>query len=165
MTQQTKAQRKTPRSWQSWSWIFLVGFFLLSFVDIRFALAGFACMAAPVGIALAGRGKRHCSHYCPRGAFFGKFIPLVSLKKTLPGFMNRKWFKHVLLVMMFSTFGALIFNLGWGAESIGRAIFLMMSRSFLLGALIGVVYSPRSWCRICPMGHAAGLIRDLKKVS
>jgi hypothetical protein len=28
---------------------------------------------------------------------------------------------------------------------------------------MGVFFKPRSWCQVCPMGHATGLIADIKK--
>ena len=158
-----KLKKKAPKSIVKWSWILLVTFFALSFWDIRFALLGFLCMAAPIGFAIAGKGKVHCSHYCPRGSFLGKFLPFVSLNKTLPGFMSTKWFKNALLVFMFSAFGTCLFRMGLGYENVGRAVFNMMLRSFLVAAVIGIIFMPRSWCKICPMGHAAGIIRNAKK--
>ena len=156
-------KKRTPQSFMKWSWIFLLAFFALSFIDIRFAVAGFLCMAAPIGFALAGKGKIHCSHYCPRGSFFGKFLPYLSLKKTLPAFMGTRWFKHGLLILMIVFFGRCLYRMGWGLENIGQAVLNMMLRSLLMGAIIGVVFMPRSWCKVCPMGHAAGLIRELQK--
>jgi hypothetical protein len=163
ITAKINTKNKKPLSIMSWSWVFLVLFFLLSFIDVRFALAGFICMAFPIAFAVAGKGKRHCSHYCPRGSFFGKFLPFISLKKPLPEFMNTKWFKTLLLVLMFTNFGVLLYQMGWGYENIGRAIFKMMLRSFLIGLMFGIISLPRSWCKVCPMGYAAGMIRDVKK--
>jgi hypothetical protein len=158
-----KVSKKTPKSIIKWSWVLILAFFALSFFDVRFALAGFLCMAAPIGFAAIGRGKVHCSHYCPRGSFFGKFLPFISMNKTLPAFMNTRWFKHGLLFFMFSAFGMCLYRMGWGYENVGRAVLSMMLRSFLVGAVIGTVFMPRSWCKICPMGHATGLLRDMQK--
>lgn len=163
MNTDANVKKKIPKSIMKWSWVFIVAFFVLSFFDARFALAGFLCMAAPIGFALAGKGKIHCSHYCPRGSFFGKFLPFLSLNKTLPAFMTRKWFKHGLLIVMFTAFGICLYRSGWGFENTGSAVFRFMLRSFLVGAVLGTVFIPRSWCRVCPMGHAAGLIRYLRR--
>jgi hypothetical protein len=120
-------------------------------------------MASPIAFAVAGKGKRHCSHYCPRGSFFGKFLPFISFKKSLPKFMNTKWFKTLLLILMFTNFGVLLYQAGWGYENIGSAVLKMMLRSFLVGLIFGIISLPRSWCKVCPMGYAAGMIRDVKK--
>lgn len=155
-------KKNAPKSLIKWSWILIVIFFALSFYDVRFALAGFICMLAPISFAVAGKGKIHCSHYCPRGSFFGKFLPFTSMNRTMPSFMATKWFKHGLLIFMIVAFGRCLYRFGWGYENIANAVFNIMLRSFLLGAIIGTVFMPRSWCRVCPMGHAAGMIRDLK---
>lgn len=153
---------KKPKSIMKWSWIFIVTFFVLSFIDERFGLLGFICMMVPIGLSLSGKGKRHCSHYCPRGSFFGKFLGVISLNKKLPKFMSQKGFKSTFLILMFVRFGYMIYELGFNYEKIGYAMFRFMFQSFILGVLIGIVFVPRSWCRICPMGHASGLIRDAK---
>lgn len=155
-----ETKKKNPKSWMKWSWAFVFLFFALSFLNIRFALAGFICMAAPITYALSGRGKIHCSHYCPRGSFLGMFLKYISLRKTLPAFMTTKAFKNLLLIFMFSAFGVTIYRMGTGYENLAKAMYTMMLRSFFASALIGVIFMPRSWCKICPMGHAAGLIRD-----
>lgn len=157
-------KRKTPKSLMEWSWIFMLLFFALSFLDIRFAYLGFLCMAAPIGFAVSGKGKIHCSHYCPRGSLFGKFLHFVSLKNSLPAFMNTKWFKYSLLVAMFSAFGYCFYQMGAGLENVASAVLNMMLRSTLIGVIIGIVFMPRSWCKICPMGLVAGLIRDRVKL-
>lgn len=156
--EKAKVKKTNPKSWMKWSWIFILLFFALSFLNINFALAGFICMAAPITFALAGKGKIHCSHYCPRGSFFGMFLKYISLNKTLPRFMTTKTFKHFLLIFMFSAFGLTIYKMGTGYENLAKAMYTMMLRSFLAGGLIGLIFMPRSWCKICPMGHAAGLI-------
>lgn len=162
---ETKALLKRTRgkSIMEWSWVFIILFFGLSFLDIRFAYLGFVCMAAPIIFAISGKGKIHCSHYCPRGSLFGKFLPLLSLKNSMPAFMNQKWFKYSLLVFMFSSFGMCFYSLGLGLENIASAILNMMVRSSLVGILVGIVFMPRSWCKICPMGLIAGTISNHKK--
>lgn len=157
-----KLSKKAPISIVKWSWIIIIVFFVLSFIDVRFAIGGLLCMISPIGFALAGKGKRHCSHYCPRGSLFGKFLPIVSMKNSLPKFMTKKWFKHGLLIFMIGAFGFYLVRFGWGFENIGNAIFSIMLRSFLVGIVFGIVFMPRSWCKICPMGHAAGMIRNIR---
>jgi len=156
-----KIREKTVKgkSLMAWSWIFMVIFFVLSFIDIRFAYLGLICMAMPIGLAISGKGKVHCSHYCPRGSLFGKFLPLFSMKNTMPKFMNTKWFKYSLLIFMFSSFGFCFYQMGLGVENVASAILNMMVRSTLIGIIVGMVFMPRSWCKICPMGLVAGLIK------
>ncbi|NLL71445.1 MAG: 4Fe-4S ferredoxin [Epulopiscium sp.] len=147
------------KSHMQWSWVIIVLFFTLSIVDIRFGILGFACMAAPMYHALKGRGKIHCSSYCPRGSFLGKFLSKISFQNTLPKWMRSKQFKNVLLLMMITLFSFSLYHAGWNYRNISFAVFRFMLASFIIGILIGIFFKPRSWCQICPMGHATGLIK------
>jgi len=163
LPQKKQSKKKTTKSFMQWSWVFILLFFGLSFIDIRFAYLGFLCMIAPIAFAVSGKGKIHCSHYCPRGSLFGKFLPFLSMKNSLPSFMAKKWFKYALFVVMFTSFGFCFYQLGLGIENVASAVFNMMLRSLLIGVIIGIVFMPRSWCKICSMGLVAGLIRNNRK--
>ncbi|MFW0860948.1 MAG: 4Fe-4S binding protein [Dethiobacter sp.] len=65
---------------------------------------------------------------------------------------------------MFTAFGACFYQLGAGVENVAAALFNMMLRSTLIGIIIGIAFMPRSWCKICPMGLVAGLIRGRSKL-
>lgn len=165
LPQENTKKKKKAKSLMEWSWIFILLFFGLSFTDIRFAYLGFLCMIAPIAFAVSGKGRIHCSHYCPRGSLFGRFLSYLSMKNSLPSFMATKWFKYTLLVAMFTSFGFCFYQLGLGIENVASAVFNMMLRSSLIGIIIGIVFMPRSWCKICPMGLVAGLIRDNRKLA
>lgn len=154
---------KKVKSHMEWSWIIIVSFFLLSIIDIRFGLFGFACMAAPILWALGGKGKIHCSHYCPRGSFFGKMLPYISFDRNLPKFMGTKTFRNILLALMIAMFSFSLYHAGFNYYRIAFSVFRFMLASFIIGFILGVIYKPRSWCKVCPMGHAAGLINNIKK--
>ena len=38
-------------------------------------------------------------------------------------------------------------------------MFRFMTMSLAIGILMGVVFKPRSWCTVCPMGTGTGLIQ------
>ena len=84
------------KSKMSWSWILMVLFFILSFINVYFALLGLICMAAPLYHSFRGRGKINCSHYCPRGSLLGKFFPYISFNNNLPKWMRTNTFKNFL---------------------------------------------------------------------
>ena len=50
--------------------------FLLSFIDVRFALAGFICMASPIAFAVAGKGKDTVPTTAQGGLSLVSFCPL-----------------------------------------------------------------------------------------
>ncbi|MGI6358347.1 MAG: 4Fe-4S binding protein [Bacillota bacterium] len=151
---------------QTWTWVLLLLFIGLSVVDLRFGLLGFLCMGAPLYQALRGRGKVHCSKYCPRGSLLGRFLKYVSLRWPMPPFLRTRKAKHVLLGWMLVMFSVSLFRAVQQPNvvmAVAGAIFRVMMSSLALGVLMGVLFSPRSWCQVCPMGHSTALITEFKK--
>lgn len=148
----------SPKSYIKKTWPIIIAFFSLTLIDPLFGWAGLICMAFPLILALTGRGKRHCSHYCPRGSFLGKFLPQISLDLHFPRWMDSKIFKTAILIWMFGIFGISLFFAGTDLTRIAQAITRIMFGSFIIGIIIGLLFKPRSWCKICPMGTASGLI-------
>ncbi len=144
-----------------WSWVLILLFFLLSIVNVYFGYLGLICITKPMYHAIKGRGKIHCSHYCPRGAIFGKFLGKVSLNNALPPFMRSKRFKDLLIVIMLSMFTFALIHSGGHPKKIAFAIARLMFVSFVVGGVLGIFYKPRAWCQICPMGTGTGYIRDM----
>jgi hypothetical protein len=145
------------KSHQSWSWIIMVSFILLSILDIRFGLLGVICMTMPMYHAIRRRGKIHCSHYCPRGSILQKFLKKISFNNTLPVSI-RKHGKKVLLTIMIMLFSFSMYHAGLNIYRIGFALFRFMTASLALGVIMGFIFKPRSWCQVCPMGYATELL-------
>jgi len=154
---------KTFKLKKEWNWVLIVLFFALSIFNTWFGLLGFLCMGSPILHALKGNGRRHCSRYCPRGSFLGRFMRKISLGNTLPRFMSRKGFRHFLLVLMMSMLSLGIYHAGGDWHKIAFTLFRFMGVSFLFGIVLGFFFKGKSWCAICPMGHAANLITDIRK--
>jgi len=45
-------------------------------------------------------------------------------------------------------------------QAIGMALFRFMAASLAVGLTLGIFYQPRSWCQVCPMGHATSIIAN-----
>ncbi len=152
------------KSHMKWSWIFMILFLTLSIYDSRFGILGMLCMGAPVYHALRGRGKIHCSKYCPRGSLLGVFLKQISLNNPAPKFMFTRKFKNILLIFMLSVFTFSMLHTGGDIKAIGFAMFRFMGVSLIVGIIMGIVFKPRSWCGVCPMGHGTVLIdQQMKK--
>lgn len=151
------------KSHLSWSWIFMVMFILLSIVDFRFGLLGFLCIGTPIYHALRGRGKIHCAKYCPRGSLLGKFLQSISLENNLPKSFKTKTVKNTLMLLMITMFGVATYHAFMAPDffkALGFGIFRLMTASLALGIIMGVIFKPRSWCQVCPMGHGTALIKE-----
>ncbi len=151
------------KSIMSWSWIFMVLFFTLSIVDIRFGILGLLCMLTPIYLAIRGGGRVHCAKYCPRGSLFGIFLEKISFKNNLPKQINNKLVKNLMLVWMMGMFSISLVLAGGDLTKSAYAIVRMMTMSTVVGIMMGVIFKPRSWCVICPMGYSTGMIEAHQK--
>ncbi len=140
----------------------MVMFILLSILNIKFGLLGLLCMAAPIFHAFRGRGKVHCSHYCPRGSILQKFLKNISMNNNLPKSI-RIHGKKVLLTLMIILFSLSLIHAAPNINRIAFAIFRFMTASLAIGVITGVFFKPRAWCQVCPMGYAAELVAKNKK--
>ncbi|MDK2919650.1 MAG: hypothetical protein PWQ37_2383 [Candidatus Petromonas sp.] len=150
------------KSYMKWSWILFVGFMGAGIVDFRFAVVGLLCMISPLALSLLGKGKRHCSHYCPRGSFLARFMSRVSMGYDVPSFMRKKSFKTLILILMLTSFTVSLYTKGLTLYNIGFTLFRLVIITTVIGVFLGVFYKPRTWCTICPMGYASGLIKQSK---
>ncbi len=66
---------------------------------------------------------------------------------------------------MMTMFSISMYHTGGDFNKIAFAMFRFMTASFGLGLVLGVFYRPRTWCVICPMGHASGLIKTAQNQS
>ena len=151
------------KSQQHWTWILIITFFVLGILDTRFGILGVVCMGAPIVHALKGDGKIHCSKYCPRGSFLGKFLEKISMHRQLPAYMRTKKAKNILLIVMLTVFIISLYHTGFVFEKMAFAFLRFMGISFIVGILMGIFFKPRSWCVVCPMGHGSGLIAEQRK--
>lgn len=156
------ASKHWIKSQQGWTWIITILWMLIANFWPPFGLYGFVCMFTPIIIALSGRGKMSCARICPRGSFIGKFTRPISLGLGLPVWMHGKHFKFVLWTVMMGSFIVLMF---WavpkGVYMLGKTVLYFMEAATLLAFLTGIIFKPRSWCTVCPMGFTSGNIRDL----
>ncbi len=157
---------KRTKSHQDWTWSLMIVFIILSIVDYRFGILGIVCMGAPMFHALRGAGKIHCSHYCPRGSLLGKFLKNISLGNDLPKWARSKKAKNILLIFMMTMFLLSMYranSLGFNMLKTGFALFRFMMASLIVGIAMGIIFKPRTWCQVCPMGYGTALIDKVVK--
>jgi hypothetical protein len=119
-------------------------------------------MFTPIIIALSGRGKMHCARICPRGSFIRFFTKRISLHLPMPGFMKRNSFRWILWAAMMGSFITLIiYSIPRGIAFLGNTVLVFMEVATALAFIAGVLFSPRAWCTICPMGFTTGNLRSL----
>ncbi|WP_043922792.1 4Fe-4S binding protein [Leadbettera azotonutricia] len=150
------------KSIQGWSWIITILWITIANIWKPFGLYGLVCMFTPIIIALSGRGKMHCARVCPRGSFIRLFTKKISLGLTRPRFMNSRAFHWVLWGMMMGTFlGLFIYTAPQGVYVLGNTILVFMEVATGLAFIFGILFTPRAWCTVCPMGFTTGNLRTL----
>jgi hypothetical protein len=161
-----QAQKKWIGSIQGWSWIITIIWMTIANIWHPFGLYGLVCMFTPIVIALSGRGKMHCARVCPRGSFIALFTKKISLGLKKPGFMSSRAFRWALWGVMMGSFATLIV---WaapkGVYTLGFTILVFMEVATGLAFVFGILFSPRSWCTVCPMGFTTGNLRSLLEKS
>jgi hypothetical protein len=149
---------------QGWSWIITIAWMTIANLWKPFGLYGFVCMFTPILIALSGRGKMHCARICPRGSLLWKVGKIISLGLPRPKVFGAKWFRVALWAVMMGSFVImLILSIPKGVYVLGNSILVFMEIATGLGLLLSILFRPRIWCTICPMGFSTGNIRKLKK--
>ncbi len=151
------------KSHMGWSWILMVAFLALSVLDYRFGIGALICMILPLVQSLRGNGKIHCSHYCPRGSLFGKFLSKISFRNSLPRFMQTILFRNIMLGTMITLMTVSIMHDHSSLAAIGFILFRFVVATSIAGILLGIFYQPRSWCQVCPMGHLSGVVAQIKR--
>ena len=142
---------------QDWSWIVTIVWMTAANFYHPIGLFGFVCMFTPIIIALSGRGKMHCARICPRGSLIGKIGSLVNLGLKRPKLYSKKWFCPALWTIMMGGFAVmLIFVIPKGVDTLGYSVLIFMEIATVLAILNGILFTPRQWCTICPMGYTSG---------
>jgi hypothetical protein len=157
--------KRWPKSWQGWSWVITIAWMAIAHFWHPFGLYGLVCMFTPIIIALTGRGKMSCARICPRGSFLGLFArPFAFFTLKRPAITYKKGFKFFVWVLMMGSFiGFMIWAVPQGdIDLLGFTILVFMETATLIGLICGILFTPRMWCTICPMGTTTGKIRGIR---
>lgn len=148
---------------QDRSWIVTIVWMTAANFYHPIGLFGFICMFTPIIIAISGRGKMHCARICPRGSLIGKIGNIVNLGLKRPKLYSEKWFRPMLWAIMMGSFAVmLVFVIPQGIDTLGFSVLIFMEIATVLAILNSILFTPRQWCTICPMGYTSGNIRKLR---
>lgn len=160
----TVGGKKWIPSIQYWSWIISVLWMTAANFWHPFGLFGFVCMFTPIIIAISGRGKMHCARICPHGSLIGKIGAIVNFGLNRPKLYYKKWFRPLLWGVMMGSFAVmLILVVPRGIDALGFAVLIFMETATVLAIINGILFTPRQWCTICPMGFTSGNIRSFRQ--
>ena len=104
------------------------------------------------------RGRYYCGWFCAMGSFHERILSLVSRHKKMLPIFKARWFRWVVFVLMMSLLTSRLILASGDPGKIGAAFVMMWTISMGMGIGLGLIWKPRSWCSICPMGLFQGLI-------
>ena len=108
------------------------------------------------------KGRYACGNICPRGSFFETFFRYVGGSRSIP-----PWLRS--LPVRWSVFAGLMGFMGFqlirnpgSAEHWGSVFWLACAVTTAIAIILGLVWQPRTWCAICPIGTLAATIGEEK---
>jgi len=93
-------------------------------------------------------GRLFCGWFCPLGTFMEYIISRFSRRTEVPSIIKHKGVRFLFL-SVFALF------MVWSLTALPRlwASFLLVGVMFVLGTVLGLLYSPKTWCAyVCPWG-------------
>ena len=114
-------------------------------------------MLAALGTAALGGGRRFCGHCCPRGSFLDTWLGRLPRRPLPPPFRGPlRW------VVMAGLLAFMAWRLAQNPVDLshwGRVFWVMCLATTAVALGLAVLYRPRAWCVVCPVGSMSTLLR------
>jgi polyferredoxin len=107
------------------------------------------------------KGRMWCGNFCPRGSFNDIILSRISHNKAIPRLMRSTSFRITFLIALMGAF-AVQLMFAWGdIKEVGSVFARMIIITTGITIVLGIMYSHRAWCVICPMGTMAAWVTKL----
>lgn len=143
--------------------ILMLFFIVIGFYEPRAVVFAILCMIGPIVSALLGFKRGWCRYVCPRGLLYDQYFSRNSSKRYTPKLVLKTWFRIAIVILVFSVLGLGVYRNIGSLENWGITLHRMIIITTLVGVLLGLRYSCRTWCCFCPMGSIASLIISIQK--
>ncbi|MDB9524658.1 4Fe-4S binding protein [Oscillatoria sp. CS-180] len=141
---------KVKRSQRIMIWLYP----LIAIGGLFYPFLGYVMLAMMVFLVIYSyfKARYWCGNLCPRGAFLDIVMPYLTLDRSYPRLLTRKWFRWSVLGFFMSVFIARIMATGGNPVAIGGVFISMCVVTSLIAIPLGIATRPRAWCAFCPMG-------------
>lgn len=132
---------------------------------LGFALAGMAVFYLALALF---RGRLWCGWVCPRGAFLEIAMARVSRRRRVPALFRTTAFRCSVFVALLALMLFRVWQAGTVLEQLGFVFITMGLLTTAIALPLSIVFHPRAWCVVCPMGTLQGVLggnRNAVKVS
>lgn len=114
-------------------------------------------LAVPVIMVLALvtkfiRPRWFCAKACPRAAVLSHLGPRVSRYRKVPAWLYSDGMRQAGCAFLLVCFVGQTLRLASNFEVLGRFFWAVCVVTFALSLLLAVLYKPRAWCAVCPLG-------------
>lgn len=156
-------------SWRKWAWIFTL---VVAFGGLYEPKLGLLVLPVIAGLLITSffTGRYWCGNICAHGSLYDQILLKYSRNTKIPKFFKSK----TLIFLFFLWFGSRIvfklynvFTNFSGLSMLDKLGFIFVSAYLMvliIGVPIGLFYTPRSWCRFCPMGTMQRFSYKLGKI-
>jgi ferredoxin-type protein NapH len=108
------------------------------------------------------RGRWTCGWICPRGSFLELIMGHLSLHRGVPAWLRGYTFRWAVFAGLMGLMVGLIALHPGSAAWWGWVFVLMCTVTTGIAVVLAVVYEPRAWCGMCPVGTFAGRVGGQK---
>ena len=156
-------------SFRKFSWMFIP---LVALGGLWFPKLGLLIIPLMLTLAVMAflKGKYWCGNICPHGSLFDFIIMPRGANRKIPAFMKHKlmatamftWFMYMMisrLIKVFAIYGSASF-----LDKLGYVFVINYLVVTVIGTILAITVSPRSWCNFCPMGTLEILTYKLGKL-
>jgi hypothetical protein len=144
--------------------LFVITVALGGFFVRQFGLALAAEMIIAIVLSLTSpKPRAFCSGLCPRGRALGFALRPISLGKSLPRMFSTRQFRRFLCGTSMFLVIASLFQVAPGvgvAEWAGMVFWILCLITLSAGIILGIIFRPRTWCALCPLGTLQDTIRE-----
>ena len=133
---------------------------IVSIAGLWFPLLGYLLLVvfATLMISSIFRGRWFCGNLCPRGSFNDFWISKISRDRKIPKILRSFWVRVPLLAFMMVFMGYRLMSTQGLINQIGMVFVVMCLMTTTIALIVGVSFSPRTWCTFCPMGTMQNII-------
>ena len=115
-------------------------------------------------------GRYWCGNYCPHGSLFDRILLPLSQNRKIPTFLKSKIMIGTFFIFFMFNFARRILDVAslWGnltfIDRLGFVFVTTYLMVFVVGGLLAVFITPRTWCQFCPMGTLQKFAYSLGKM-
>ncbi|MEZ4598165.1 MAG: 4Fe-4S binding protein [Syntrophotaleaceae bacterium] len=126
----------------------------------KYPLIGFVVPVVVISALVTSRfrGRFFCGNYCPRGSFFDTWLSLSGRRKRFPKFFRSLKLRIPVMLMLFGFMALRIAQDPGNWRHWGLVFWQMCLVTTIIGISLGLLFRPRSWCALCPVGTLERLI-------